>query len=84
MLGSTPSQHIVFYGSIYKDKEFTMFKPDDNNFEQSHFAAVLALTKENLEKYRKEEKALSDELYTLLETYGAKDEIGRASCRERV
>ena len=45
-----------------------MFKPDDNNFEQSHFAAVLALTKENLEKYRKEEKALSDELYTLLET----------------
>lgn len=50
-----------------------MFKPDDNNFEQSHFAAVLALTKENLEKYRKEEKALSDELYTLLETYGAKD-----------
>ena len=35
-----------------------MFKPDDNNFEQSHFAAVLALTKENLEKYRKEEKAL--------------------------
>ena len=50
-----------------------MFKPDDNNFEQSHFAVVLALTKENLEKYKKEEKALSDELYTLLETYGAKD-----------
>lgn len=56
MLGSTPSQHIVFYGSIYKDKEFTMFKPDDNNFEQSHFAAVLALTKENLENIEKRRK----------------------------
>lgn len=50
-----------------------MFKPDDNNFEQRHFASVLELTKENLSKYNQEEKALSDELYTLLETYGAKD-----------
>ena len=50
-----------------------MFKPDDNTYEQSHFASVLALSKENLSRYRQEEKALSDELYTLLETYGAKD-----------
>lgn len=33
-----------------------MFKPDDNNFEQSHFAAVLALTKENLENIEKRRK----------------------------
>ena len=50
-----------------------MFKPDDNTYEQSHFASVLALSKENLSRYRQEEKSLSDELYTLLETYGAKD-----------
>lgn len=50
-----------------------MFKPDDNQFEQSHFNSILTLSKENLEKYEAEEKALSDELYTLLETYGAKD-----------
>lgn len=50
-----------------------MFKPDDNQFEQSHFNSILSLSKENLEKYEAEEKALSDELYTLLETYGAKD-----------
>ena len=50
-----------------------MFKPDDNKYEKSHFSSVLDLAKENLLKYRQEEKALSDELYTLLETYGAKD-----------
>ena len=50
-----------------------MFKPDDKQFEQSHFNSILTLSKENLEKYEAEEKALSDELYTLLETYGAKD-----------
>ena len=50
-----------------------MFKPDDNTYEQSHFASVLAPSKENLSRYRQEEKSLSDELYTLLETYGAKD-----------
>ena len=50
-----------------------MFKPDDNQFEQAHFKSVLTLSQENLEKYEAEEKALSDELYTLLETYGAKD-----------
>ena len=50
-----------------------MFNPDDNKYEKSHFSSVLDLAKENLLKYRQEEKALSDELYTLLETYGAKD-----------
>lgn len=50
-----------------------MFKPDDNQFEQAHFKSVLTLSQENLEKYEAEEKARSDELYTLLETYGAKD-----------
>ena len=50
-----------------------MFQPDDNQYEQKHFQSVLTLSKENLQKYEAEEKALSDELYTLLETYGAKD-----------
>lgn len=50
-----------------------MFSPDDNQFEQKHFESILRLTAENLTKYREDEKRLSDELYTLLETYGAKD-----------
>lgn len=50
-----------------------MFSPDDNQFEQTHFESILKLTAENLEKYKADEKRLSDELYTLLETYGAKD-----------
>ena len=50
-----------------------MFSPDDNQFEQAHFESILKLTAENLAKYKADEKRLSDELYTLLETYGAKD-----------
>ena len=50
-----------------------MFSPDDNQFEQTHFESILKLTAENLERYKADEKRLSDELYTLLETYGAKD-----------
>lgn len=50
-----------------------MFSPDDNQFEQKHFESILRLTAENLTKYREDERRLSDELYTLLETYGAKD-----------
>ena len=50
-----------------------MFSPDDNQFEQAHFESILKLTAENLAKYKADEMRLSDELYTLLETYGAKD-----------
>lgn len=50
-----------------------MFYPTDEAFEKKHYEEMLALSKENLRIGEEEKKRLSDELYTLLETYGPKD-----------